>query len=475
MGISGEAAAVLNRTAKGNNFPYSTSFLRDEDSDARRLYFSLMRHEHLSDDPEDDIDCGRNLREMSRDYLQTQLEAIPDDPGELSALSHMESWIASTTEKAGGDYRAYVERRKMGAPREYFPTRSHAMHFLNAVAPTKLVDGAWLYGLTAHWDDPRLRPLQRIFLEELGDGEAGLNHVVLYRRLLDQQDCDQPELLTGRHYRQGAVQLALAYNADEFLPEVIGFNLGYEQLPLHLLITAYELRELGIDPYYFTLHITIDNSHAGHARKALQGLTNMLPHYSDVDEFMRRVRRGAALGNCGMGSTEIIRSFDLDEMLLRILVDKSRIGKYMHGDYCRVGGRTVSDWLSAPKDMPLFLRALEETGWIKRGEPAERSRFWRLLHGDNARMFGVFTNFEQQVLRDWIGGDSRHETSTHRSPANLKTAADLTGDSERLDRLLSQSNDVATTMRRLRPWLAPHRHHTAAGLQATGTFSRLLV
>lgn len=450
---------------------------RDDDLEARALYFSLTRHEHFSNGDagnEKKSDEEAAVRARSREFLLNQLEAVADDANELCDPRAAEACIDSSTEATGRQYRAYVELRKAGAPREYFPTRSHALNFLNAVAPTKLVDGAWLYGLTAHWDDPRLRPLQRIYLEELGDGDAALNHVLLYRQLLDQQDCDHPELLTASHYRQGAVQLALAYNADEFLPEIIGFNLGYEQLPLHLLITAYELRELGIDPYYFTLHITIDNSHAGHARKAFQGLINMLPHDGDVEEFLRRVRRGAALGDSGLSSSQIIESFDLDDTLLRILIDKSRIGKYMHGDYCRVGGRTVSDWLGTPKDMPLFLRALEESGWIKRGEPAENSRFWRLLHGDKARMFGVFTNFEQQVLRDWISGPTHDAAAPRHSAVKSEPAMDLTGDCERLRESLEKSNDVGVTLKRLRPWLAPNRHHTAAGLLATRTFSRLL-
>jgi hypothetical protein len=39
---------------------------------------------------------------------------------------------------------------------------------------------------------------------------------------------------------QGAIQLGLAHHGEQFEAEVFGFNLGYEQLPLHLLITAYE-------------------------------------------------------------------------------------------------------------------------------------------------------------------------------------------------------------------------------------------
>ena len=146
-----------------------------------------------------------------------------------------------------------------------FRNRSHALHFIKSVAPTKLVDGAWLYGLLPRWTDARLAPLIRIYLEELGDGRAEQHHVLLYRKLLSAHGADRWHELGDEHHVQGAIQLSLAHHAAELLPEVIGFNLGYEQLPLHLPITAYELNELGVDPYYFSLHVTIDNASTGHA------------------------------------------------------------------------------------------------------------------------------------------------------------------------------------------------------------------
>src|SRR5690606_30288945 len=123
-----------------------------------------------------------------------------------------------------------------------------------------LVDGAWLFGLLEHWADYRFHGLVRTYLEELGDGDPALNHVSLYRKLLADLDCEPGDNLDDDLYLQGAIQLSLGLNSGQFLPEVIGYNLGYEQLPLHLLITSFELNELGIDPYYFTLHVTIDNA-----------------------------------------------------------------------------------------------------------------------------------------------------------------------------------------------------------------------
>ena len=115
------------------------------------------------------------------------------------------------------------------------------MHFLHAVAFTKLVDGAWLFGLLQRWQDLRLAPLIRSYLEELGCGRAPQNQLLIYRQLLARCGRDQWQDGRDAHFTQGAVPLAPDRHAAEFLPELIGFNLGSEQLPLQLPITAHEL------------------------------------------------------------------------------------------------------------------------------------------------------------------------------------------------------------------------------------------
>ncbi|MET0379196.1 MAG: iron-containing redox enzyme family protein [Spongiibacteraceae bacterium] len=456
-------------------------------TNARSLYFSLLRTEQFADAQE-----RQTVHFQAREFLHRHLLGLRDEAIDLPAdAAAIADWIHASTTAVGLLYRDYIAERQDGAERRYFKTKSHAIHFLTAIAPTKLVDGAWLYGLTAHWNDPRLRPLIRIYLEELGDGDPALNHVLLYQKLLAEQGTEinyfnaselHAEHLSPGHFLQGALQLALAHHADEFFPEVIGFNLGYEQLPLHLLITAYELRELGIDPYYFKLHVTIDNSHSGHAYKALEGLLNALPDGADAArKFMQRVRRGYALNHLGVGSLDIIESFDLHRALVQVLVEKSRVGQYLHADYCRVAGRTVTDWLRDPKHMPQFLQALEDDGWIKRGQAAEQSRFWSLLNGDKAKMFGVFTAIEQQLIRDWIEGGKCGVTQgdprfreRNVGPRHMESPSDASGDLYRLRKTLAASRDRVSSMQQLRPWLSPTRHHTAAGLFATRTFVELM-
>ncbi|MEX1215976.1 iron-containing redox enzyme family protein [Saccharospirillum sp.] len=444
-------------------------------------------------------------RSASRAFLVEKLRVATDIdadfPNEMRSLPGVLREAHDLTAQA---YRHYLDERHAGAPRRFFSCRSHAMYFLRAVAPTKLVDGAWLYGLLRRWQDPRLASLIRTYLEELGCGNVLQNHVVLYQQLLARYGCDHWQNGPDEHFTQGAVQLALAHHAHDFLPELIGFNLGYEQLPLHLPITAYELNELDIDPYYFSLHVTIDNASTGHARKALQSVLDCAPRIGNVAEFHRRVGNGYRLNLVGMGTNQAIASFDLEQELLRVLADKAVIGTQLHSDYCVVSGRTVSDWLSSPGDIPDLLTALQSAGWIRRGENPEHSRFWCLLTDEQAPMFGVFDGYEKQLLKDWILADAdtaptartrnrfrKRQTAEHAEGAAAVLPGDATvehiiahhtsgdpgpGSCADVDALFSQLTGVDTkaeALAVLAGMLSPANHPTPAGLAATRLYTDL--
>jgi hypothetical protein len=468
---------------------------------ARQVYFDLL---------DDGGTSGQNA--ASRTFLEAQLDATraltADLPADMRAIA---AWIDHNNEQVGHQYRAYLAERHAGAPRRYFTAKSHALHFLKSVAPTKLVDGAWLYGLLPHWRDARFTPLIRIYLEELGEGVPDKNHVLLYKQLLAAHDCGQWQDLDDNHFIQGAIQLSLAAHAGDFLPEVIGFNLGYEQLPLHLLIAAYELNELGIDPYYFTLHVTVDNADTGHAKKSLQGLQDALPRAGDANAFYQRVIDGYKLNMLGAGTTSVIAAFDLDEELISVFRKKSAVGKFAHSDYCRVAQRTVSDWLADPAQIPAFLDALVNAGWIRRNEDPKNSRFWKLIQGDRAEMFGVFSAYEQQLLHDWIAGPAGYPGSGQ-TPRTLSYKArqrlhdtlggqaydrppgdaargifrrhygsgasggqdDFSSELRVLEETLSSLPGKQEAMTMLVQLMSPARHHTSAGLMATRIFTSLL-
>jgi hypothetical protein len=376
---------------------------------ARRIYRALLGEHGIGLGGIDEV-----TRSASRAFLAAALadaaridSDLPADPRQLP------DWLARSHQQTATAYRRYLDERHAGAPRRFFRNRSHALYFIKSVAPTKLVDGAWLYGVLPRWRDARLAPLIRIYLEELGDGTPEQHHVLLYRKLLAVHGADRWHDLGDEHHVQGAIQLSLAHHAAELLPEVVGFNLGYEQLPLHLPITAYELNELDVDPYYFSLHVTIDNASTGHARKALQCALDCLPRAGNADGFYGRMLAGFKLNHLGLGAADVIASFDLERELTAVLADKAVVGAPLHSDYCRIAGRTVGDWLATPGAMPEFLHALASAGWIRRGQPPSESRFWRLLNDDSAPMFGVFDDYEKQLISDWIADAPANDKGEH--------------------------------------------------------------
>ncbi len=433
---------------------------------------------------------GGAQRDRAARYLRKQLASaaclssdFPDD------LSELMGWMEGKGKAVGLQHLRYLEERRSGAPRRFFRTKSHALYFLKCVAPTKMVDGAWLYGLLEHWQDTRLSPLIKTYLEELGEGSPAQNHVAIYRRLLAAQGVERWDDLSDSHYVQGALQLALAYNARLFLPEIIGYNLGYEQLPLHLFITAHELKELGIDPYYFTLHITVDNADSGHARKAVESLVAARPHLGDSEQWLQRVRNGYNLNFAGADTQAVIESFDLDGELVRMFSRKGIIGQYAHSDRCRVANRTLNDWLSRPGDMPMLLSAMEDEGWFKHGQDPQQSRFWKLLRSDKARMAGVFSAYEEQLVHDWIAGSTEAQAGTGKSV--VRAGSLLPPESKRhLQHMLASgeavlnsdfdaelcafehelAEDPKQTMDRVIALMSPALHHTPPGLAATRLF-----
>lgn len=424
MGRMPEPGAVIARPAR-----QAISF--------ESMYFELLRGD----------------RESSEQWLAEQLrraDALADDlppqPEQLAA------WIETRSADVARQYAEYLEARRSGAPRRMFSGRAHALYFLQQVTPTKCVDGAWLHGVLAHWDDPRYHGLIRIYLEELGDGDPACNHVVIFRRLLAGLGCHESLPLADERYLQGALQLALGFASERFLPEVLGYNLGYEQLPLHLLISSHELEELGIDPHYFRLHVTIDNASTGHANKALQAVRQFWPAQGG-EAFYKRLARGYRLNDLGAGSMDIAAGFDLESELLAALERKRGVAQHLHSDRCRFDGRTVNEWLSAPGSFPAFLDALQRQRWILRYRDPAESRFWHLVEGPQAVMFGVFSPYEKQLLHDWIAGEwtpPRHRPQ----PASVAEAT-----------LPSLPADLPIA--RLIEHMAGDRHATAQGLAAT--------
>ena len=420
----------------------------------------------------------------SRYFLEKEMDTINGEdisfPTEIQAIK---PWLSQQYEMLCQDYQHYLARRKSGGPREYFRSIGEAFEFLIKVAPTKRVDGAWLYSLVHYWNDSAFHDLILTYMEELGLGDSQTNHVCIYEDLLRTLGLDDFDvLLEDAYYQQAAIQLALAYAPSEFIPEIVGYNLGHEQPVLHLLISNYELAELGIDSRYFNLHLTIDNVDSGHAYRAMKALEQLYLKYRDKEIFLNKVKRGYALNDKGMTSSKIIKTLDLEVLVHKILKRKALIGKLLHNEKCQFGGKTINQWLAEPADVIHFLDQLIDKKWIQLNRPPEESRFWRLIHHSEGQMYGVFSPVEQQIIYDWIAGQQYQPTRLQ--PSLLQSQESKTSEChfsyiadselERLKERVEQAESLALKICKLTTYLAPDAHHKNIGLWSTRAYIQLL-
>ncbi|MDK4790834.1 MULTISPECIES: iron-containing redox enzyme family protein [Acinetobacter] len=420
----------------------------------------------------------------ARDLLIKEIEKLEieeiDFPSDINSIK---LWCVNDNKKNCQGFQAYLNRRQAGQDREYFQNVAQAFEFLIKVSPTKKVDGAWLYSSVHYWNDPVFHELIITYLEELGLGEPKANHVCIYDDLLRSLGLDSFDLLLeDEYYHQAVVQLALGYAPPEFIPEMVGFNLGYEQLPLHLLISNYELAELGIDSKYFNLHITIDNIDNGHAHKAIKVIEDIYNKYRDKELFFTKLKQGFALNNRGESSLNIIKNLSLEDFVHKILKRKALVGQLIHNETRQFGCKTINQWLSNPDDIAGLITHLTEQKWIKFNTDPEQSVFWRMINEENGKMFGVFNPVERQIIHDWIAG-SDHSSNFLAYSRELKNSQRIQdylfsyisdGELDALQQRVLQSSDLAIKICKLTPFLAPDSHHKSIGLWSTRKYVELL-
>lgn len=437
---------------------------------------------------------SRESLQQSQFFLDKCLSATATIENTLPATPQgLLEWVRTESIKVGSHFSEYQQQRVAGQ-RQYFQNRSQGLSYLRQITPTKLVDGSWLYPVLEHWQDTRFLPLIQTYVEELGDGVLYQNHVLMFQKLLQTYGCEEGLDLQPDCYLQGAIQLSLGLNKDTYLPELIGYNLGYELPPLHILITAHEMKELGVDPYYFTVHIAGDNASTGHAYKAAQAVIDLAAGSPQQSDFYQRVLNGYELNQLGPAAQELISRYDLEAQLVDMLQRKSEFGRNVHPEGCRIGGKALNDWLRQPEDIPEFLQTLEQVGWVKRHQDPANSRFWGLLDGPKAVMLGVFSPFEAQLLYDWIGGNwvsenpqdytralaqspvlnwhkpQKQEIERHQLPVENSGANSQVKVAQQ--ELRGLSGDALT--QRLITLMAPSTHFQPAGLLATKKFRKLI-
>ncbi|ROV93397.1 hypothetical protein VMCG_08397 [Cytospora schulzeri] len=340
-------------------------------------------------------------------------------------------------------FEKYSKGRSAGAPRELFQTADEARSWLITRAPSKLVDGAWLGHVHRISTTPfDLRPITKgawqVLSEELGDGDLAKNHAAIYRELMRQIGANLPEAYSADFveraddlgmsdvatWQSAVTQLLISLFPHEFLGEILGFNLHFECLTWDTVAAARELREVGLDSYYFLLHISIDNSDSGHVAMALETVVSYLQHVQATqgDEALQRewrcVQAGYLLSELGVlqdekdrtrasAATNTFANNRFAPELVRVFRAKASVAAKLHcACPSRIGGKKLSEWLDCglletAQGQASFLESLARARpWIRPGD-SSRSRLVAELQW-NGKMFGAFTKTELDVLCSWI-------------------------------------------------------------------------
>ncbi len=184
---------------------------------------------------------------------------------------------------------------------------------IEQLAPTILVDGCWLQGVSQLQFSPYQAVgdlLQKIYSDEMGNGDVFKNHPCIYRRLLASLTIELPlvhsrEFCEHRDFLNSAFDIpvfltALSLCGNRFLPELLGVNLAIELSGLgkQYMTLRDELKYWQIDSTIVDVHISIDNVATGHTALAREAITlyldqvQMMQGSEVMNQHWRRIYQG---------------------------------------------------------------------------------------------------------------------------------------------------------------------------------------
>ncbi|KAJ6096446.1 hypothetical protein N7486_007192 [Penicillium sp. IBT 16267x] len=413
----------------------------------KELYFKLQNLEQHSDS----IPIARQaflvlLSQALEDYVKapdTNILSIKDfDKNELARF------LQRHQDDVTSRYHQYISRRQMGGPRELFQDHQEAGNWLREIAPLKLVDGAWLGHLNKIIMPFSLRQIVKqtwqVFTEELGNGNRDQHHVKVFEDLLGEFEPELPSPTTKailhpryklgslKYWRAAVAQLLVALFPQEFLPEILGFNMHFEALQLDTMQAAKELPEVRLNAYYFLLHVSIDNSHSGHAAMAMESAADYIQYVAEsegqvgAEVAWKRIQAGYIFSEWqaqkGNQPTNILAQLNddscdrLESKVLAIFGSKIQAAHRLHcGSRVKIGKRSLADWLDpeafSAKEWQLeFLQCLSTSKpWVYPGDSQKSKLIQELQWG--GKMYGSFTKSELEALELWIntlGYDRAH-------------------------------------------------------------------
>lgn len=307
-------------------------------------------------------------------------------------------------------------------------TKEDVVDWILQMAPFNQTDGAWLRYIAAVGPMDEVNALLfGIYADELGGGDASLNHANLYTKLLADAGFELPDIRSRAYVDNPAIvdaaftlplfQLVVSQFPQDFFAELLGMTLYLEWGSLELRNMVLLNRHFGLDTQFYEMHVAIDNAATGHGAKALRAVELHLEgvRVSAGDEAMQeqwaRIWDGyVAFATTGSLGQEMAARRDRPsapaDRVAAMIADRAPRARVNHGT-AQLGGILLNDLFADPRAL---MAALVEGGWVVPGDP-ERSRFFDLTTPAGP-MYRIFTDTELGTWRDWVRTLGR-ESSPH--------------------------------------------------------------
>jgi hypothetical protein len=221
---------------------------------------------------------ARSRHGMNRSAHPRPAQSIPAEP----PADGLRPWLLDQHDRHNDEFRDGLS--------DALPERAELIDSTLQLAPLTLIDGAWLAGHT----DYQLAAAERghflfaTYWDELGNGDLGLNHPLIYRTVLREMGVDLPPTRSpefarwpgfrDRSFALPVYWLAIGRFPRTFEAEILGLNLAME---LSGVGGSYRrarqaLKAYGFSTVFVDIHNTIDNVATGHSAWAADAIDGYL-------------------------------------------------------------------------------------------------------------------------------------------------------------------------------------------------------
>ena len=387
-----------------------------EELSERELFYYLL---NIDEFPA----VGPRAQQLVQNYLARAQALLADGvalPQKLQAFDYTPTAFAQRLEEM------HQQQLSGQMPLVSDLTEKQLRYVLKQYAPSALLDGCWLQNISIAPNNhtPIVTRLFHIYADKIGNGDTAKHNGNLYRDLLRSAQIYLPDInarlfvnrrdIHDHAFTSPVFQLALSYFPRVYLPEIIGFTLGYffvaQDNILHSL--ADKIKQYGLDERYLLTDQRV-NPLPGQQVQLVQEVVHLyLAEFSDEmqrQQHWQRIWQGLVVHHViaeqwllDLHDAIIMpRTLTPQQKMLALVREKAPHARKMHRNQ-KLGNHLIDDWFAQePFDAEGFLKALAASPYINISNP-DKSLLLSHSIKFGGPMFRIFTDAEQAVISEWV-------------------------------------------------------------------------